>query len=386
MSFCVYGSDVALCNNEHVVIYNIENGAENTIRLPDLQTEKKIDSHNNANIESFHAITNVTFSNDGKYFFVCTNRKQLSLYERKNRNLLSNRTLARAASKVQFTHSNDIVVADKAGDAYLFSSSRSDRGILLLGHLSMMLDVLVTENEKYIITTDRDEKIRVSMFPNSYNIVSYCLGHTKFVTNILELPHDKTVLVSCGGDGVFVLWDYKIGKELLSVDFCNKIPKRDIEKFNQQLQDYHLDESVEILPVKHLRLSALSDTSSLAVMSFYNNSLLLVYIISGTVKLQFEITHVQSIVIDDEPLECHLYKDNLWLLSELGFKVYEFKENNFVPNDKINYKLSQLNNLWKTLRNDSIKQNLFPILYKRKYDNVQEYLERKKTRLANITE
>ncbi|XP_076177827.1 tRNA (guanine-N(7)-)-methyltransferase non-catalytic subunit wuho [Ptiloglossa arizonensis] len=386
MSFSIYDSDVALCNNEHVVIYNIESNTQSTIRLPDLQTEKKIDSHNNVNIETFHAITNVTFSNDGKYFFVCTNRKQLCLYERRNQNLLLNRTLARAASKVRFTPSNDIVVADKAGDAYLFSNNKSDYGILLLGHLSMLLDVLVTQDEKHIITTDRDEKIRVSMFPNSYNIVSYCLGHKKFVTNILELPHDKTVLVSCGGDGIFILWDYKTGEELLSVDFCNKISKSDIEKFNEQLQDYHLDESVEILPVKHLRLCILDIVSSLVVMSFHNNSLLLVYIINGTIKLKFEATYVQSIIADSEPLECYLYNKNLWLLNDLGFKVYEFKQNNFVLNDAVNYKLNPLNNLWETLRNDSIKQNLFPILYKRKYDNVQEYLERKKTRLANIAE
>ncbi|XP_054006830.1 tRNA (guanine-N(7)-)-methyltransferase non-catalytic subunit wdr4 [Hylaeus anthracinus] len=386
MSFCIHDSDVALCNNEYVIIYNIDNDTKHTIRLPDLQTKRKIDSHNNVNIETFHAITNVSFSNDGKYFFVCTNRKQLCLYERKTRNLVSNRTLARAASKVQFTRSNDIVVADKAGDAYLFFSNKSDDEVLLLGHLSMLLDVLITEDEKYIITTDRDEKIRVSMLPNSYNILSYCLGHKKFVTNILELPHDKTVLVSCGGDGIFVLWDYKLGKELLSVDFTNKISKNDIEKFNQQLQDYHLDESVEILPVKHMRLSMLDSLSSLVVMSFYNNSVLLVYIISGNKKSKFKATYVQSIVMDREPLECYLYKQNLWLLNELGFKVYEFKQGNFIPGHEINCKLNRLNSLWETLRNDSIKQNLFPILYKRKYDNVQEYLERKRTRLANIAE
>ncbi|KZC12832.1 PREDICTED: tRNA (guanine-N(7)-)-methyltransferase non-catalytic subunit wdr4 [Dufourea novaeangliae] len=386
MSFCIYDSDIALCTNEQVVIYNLENDAEQTIRLPELQIDKKIDLHNNVNIETFHTLTNVTFSNDGKYFFVCTNRKQLCLYERRNQNLLSNQTLVRAASKVRFTPSNDIVVADKTGDAYLFPSNKSENGILLLGHLSMLLDVLVTEDEKYIITTDRDEKIRVSMFPNSYNIMSYCLGHKKFVTNILELPHDKSILVSCGGDGVFILWDYENGKELLSVDFCNKISKNDIDNFNQKLQDCHLDETVEILPVKHLRLSVLDTTSSLVVMSFYDNSLLLAYIISGTKDSKFKATYIQSIILDCEPTECHFYEGNLWLLNEAGFQVYKFEQNKFVLSDVMNFKLNRLNSLWKTLRKDSIKQNLFPILYKRKYDNVQEYLERKKTRLSTTPE
>ncbi|CAL7946395.1 unnamed protein product [Xylocopa violacea] len=386
MSFCTYESNIILCNNEHVILYNIENGTETKIRLPELPTDKKIDLHNNVNIETFHMITNVTFSSDGKYFFVCTNRKQLCLYERKSQNLLLNKTLPRAASKVQFTPSNDIVVADKTGDVYLFPKNQPENGILLLGHLSMLLDVLITEDQKYIITTDRDEKIRVSMFPNSYNIVYYCLGHRKFVTNILELPHDKSVLISCGGDGTFMLWDYKCGKELLCIDFHDKIPKHDIEKFNEQLHDCNLEESVEVLPVKHLRLALHSTTSSLVVMSFYNSSLLLIYIINSISKLNFETTFVQSIIIDCEPIECYLYKNNLWMLNDLGFKVYNFKDNTFILSDGINYKIDQLNSYWETLRKDITQQNLFSILYKRKYDNVQDYLQRKKTRLANAVD
>ncbi|XP_033341412.2 tRNA (guanine-N(7)-)-methyltransferase non-catalytic subunit wuho [Megalopta genalis] len=386
MSFSICDSDIALCTNEQVVVYNFEHDTDKIIQLPELQTDKSIDSHNNVNIEAFHTITNVTFSNDGKYFFVCTNRKQLCLYEKRNCNLLSNQTLTRAASKVRFTPGNDIVVADKTGDAYLFPSNKSDNAILLLGHLSMLLDVIVTEDEKYIVTTDRDEKIRVSMFPNSYNIMSYCLGHKKFVTNILELPHRRSVLVSCGGDGVLILWNYKCGKSLLSVNFCDKIPKTDIEKFNQKLQDCHLDETVEILPVKHLRLCALNSSSSLAVMSFYDNTLLLVYIISDAEESKFKATYVQSIVADYEPIECHFYKGNFWVLNQVGFQVYKFKQNNFVLGNTTNMKLNKLNSIWKSLRKDSIKQNLFPILYKRKYDNVQEYLERKKTRLSSTVE
>ncbi len=53
---------------------------------------------------------------------------------------------------------------------------------LLLGHLSMLLDATVSLCERYLVTCDRDEKIRISCFPNAYNIHIYCLGHTEFVT------------------------------------------------------------------------------------------------------------------------------------------------------------------------------------------------------------
>ncbi len=70
---------------------------------------------------------------------------------------------------------------DKTGDVYRFKRDFSE-GSLLLGHLSMLLDVAVSNCGKFVITCDRDEKIRVSSYPNAYNINNYCLGHTDFVT------------------------------------------------------------------------------------------------------------------------------------------------------------------------------------------------------------
>lgn len=48
-----------------------------------------------------------------------------------------------------------------------------------------------------MITSDRDEKIRISFYKNSYNIQSYLLGHKEFVTQF-ELIDDKS-LVSVSG-------------------------------------------------------------------------------------------------------------------------------------------------------------------------------------------
>ena len=33
--------------------------------------------------------------------------------------------------------------------------------------------------DKFVVTADRDEKIRISCYPNSYNIHQFCLGHTE---------------------------------------------------------------------------------------------------------------------------------------------------------------------------------------------------------------
>ncbi|XP_014480751.1 PREDICTED: tRNA (guanine-N(7)-)-methyltransferase non-catalytic subunit wdr4 [Dinoponera quadriceps] len=383
MSFSVYESYVALCNNERVIIHNVENDAENVIILPDLESNSKIDVHNNVDIETYHMITSVTFSEDGKYFAVCANRKQLCLYETKDMKLLSNRTLVRAASKIRFSPNNDIVVADKAGDAYLFSSSSPmENGALILGHLSMLLDVLITQNMKCILTTDRDEKIRVSMYPNCYNIVSYCLGHAKFVTNISELSHDKSILISCGGDGNLKLWDYRHGTELMSANFADKISKHMVEKFNRDLRDNYYDECVDVLPVKHMRVSHLDETGSLVVISFYRSEVLLIYSIISKQGTQLKVNYLESLSVEFEPVDCVLHKQNLWVLTDVGLKVYKFQDDRFIAHDALNGTMKRLNNSWGTLKDINIKQNFFPVLYKRKYDNVQEYFERKKIRLA----
>jgi len=54
-------------------------------------------------------------------------------------------------------------------------------GQLILGHASPLTSFVLSHDEKYIITADRDEHIRVSWYPEGYNIEMYCLGHRKCV-------------------------------------------------------------------------------------------------------------------------------------------------------------------------------------------------------------
>ncbi len=77
----------------------------------------------------------------------------------------------------------------------------------------MLLDIKV--KNQYIITCDRDEKIRISHYPNAYNIHNFCLGHTDFVTSIEVV--DENHLISTSGDGTMKLWHFLQGKILASV-------------------------------------------------------------------------------------------------------------------------------------------------------------------------
>ncbi|KAF1944099.1 guanine-N(7)--methyltransferase subunit TRM82 [Clathrospora elynae] len=81
---------------------------------------------------------------------------------------------------------------------------------LLLGHVSMLTDVVYTEvdGRSYIITADRDEHIRVSRGqPHAHIIEGFCFGHEAFV-NKLCLTRSG-LLVSGGGDDHLLVWDWQ---------------------------------------------------------------------------------------------------------------------------------------------------------------------------------
>lgn len=115
-------------------------------------------------------------------------------------------TVKKRASALDLT--NDVLlIADKSGDVYKTDLSTDTNLILtsddcIMGHLSMLLDIAFVrtkENEEFILTADRDEKIRLSHYPNAYNIQGYCLGHTEFVSNVKLI--DQNHILSASGDG-----------------------------------------------------------------------------------------------------------------------------------------------------------------------------------------
>lgn len=117
-----------------------------------------------------------------------------------------------------------LVVADRMGDVYLFhiqygvadaagaDMSRTDAPTdFLAGHLSTVTAMAFTADESFMITAERDEKIRVSHFPNSYNIESFCLGHTCHVSALAVATVEQRattipLLLSGAVDGSLKMW------------------------------------------------------------------------------------------------------------------------------------------------------------------------------------
>ncbi|KAK9895290.1 WD40 repeat-like protein [Cystobasidium minutum MCA 4210] len=77
----------------------------------------------------------------------------------------------------------------------------------VVGHVSMLTAMLVLQDKGKIITADRDEHIRVSKWPQGWEIEHFLLGQRKFVSALSLHPLDSNILISAGGDDTLRMWD-----------------------------------------------------------------------------------------------------------------------------------------------------------------------------------
>uniref|UniRef100_A0A0K0E989 WD_REPEATS_REGION domain-containing protein n=1 Tax=Strongyloides stercoralis TaxID=6248 RepID=A0A0K0E989_STRER len=112
----------------------------------------------------------------------------------------------------------------KAKKISVFGEPNELGGEGLVGHISMILDFDINENDTFIFTGDRDEKIKVCHYPESYEIEQMLLGHKGYISSVISLPNNK--LLSGSSDGWVYLWDVKSGKIVDSLNFDGKIIRR----------------------------------------------------------------------------------------------------------------------------------------------------------------
>ncbi|OBA20262.1 hypothetical protein METBIDRAFT_43849 [Metschnikowia bicuspidata var. bicuspidata NRRL YB-4993] len=123
-----------------------------------------------------------------------------------------------------------IILADKFGDVYEIGNDDSEAVpekdlVPILGHVSMLSDVLVAEhnNQQFVLTGDRDEHIKVTHYPLSYVVKHWLFGHHEFVS-CMHLPSfNKDLLISGGGDDYLLLWDWWASKQLSRVELRDLI-------------------------------------------------------------------------------------------------------------------------------------------------------------------
>ena len=149
---------------------------------------------------------------------------------------------------------NVIVAGDLSGDAIAFpvptsatpSDAKSTTRRLLLGHTASIItgmNVVPTQHKKqFILTADRDEKVRVSCFPETHVTHGYLLGHSSFISTMdaalavgasssdEDSSQGRALCITGSGDGTVRLWDYQLCKEVGMVPVVLKKCSDDGEK------------------------------------------------------------------------------------------------------------------------------------------------------------
>ncbi|XP_018103549.1 tRNA (guanine-N(7)-)-methyltransferase non-catalytic subunit wdr4 isoform X2 [Xenopus laevis] len=314
------------------------------------------------------------FSPSGEYFALTDDNKRLVLFRTKPVwEKISVRWVSRRCTALTFSPcGNHILVADKSGDVFSFSVPRAlEQGRLELGHLSMLLDVTISLDGKHIITCDRDEKIRVSCWGAPHVIMSFCLGHTEFVSQLLPLPGQEKLLLSGSGDGTLRLWEYESGKEVHSVT---------LRSLAHELEDQEN---------KRFAVSRISCCSC--------NGIQLAVLCEGvpgiflfSVSPEPRLTFTQYIALTHTPIDLDFDGSAfLWVLSGVGEEpLLKYKELDgqwqSVSNDE---ELTRLTGIiqenWGDLEGAGAPESRFVGLYKAVFDNMATYLQKKELRLES---
>ncbi|KAK3926975.1 tRNA (guanine-N(7)-)-methyltransferase non-catalytic subunit WDR4 [Frankliniella fusca] len=381
---------IAISNGSRLLVFGEISNREITLELPPARPPVKENkpAPKVAPDDTKNTFLGMQFSCCGRWLAAYSSAKQLLIWEAKEWSLISERYMPKTASSMKFTpDSQAIVIVDKAGDAVLFSTQDLQKeGEVILGHLSMLLDVLLTPDGKQIITCDRDEKVRVSQFPNAYNIISYCLGHKEFVSSISLLPHNTSILLSASGDGTMRLWNYSKGLALSSYDCSSDVVKHLKVDTSPHIQ---LEEGKpSSIIVSKICCHKVADDTSIVFALFYGFQGYLVYRITdeNIAFVHAELSNMSVLdlcVRDTGELLVRVAKgDNYDVVHCFSFDSCTNSLRPSVNSLSFNQMLKKINAVFKLLDNQSVTSSNVPQLLKRKFDNVKDYYEQKKARIG----
>ncbi|XP_037542683.1 tRNA (guanine-N(7)-)-methyltransferase non-catalytic subunit wdr4 [Nematolebias whitei] len=312
-------------------------------------------------------------SPSGKLAALTDDSKRLVLFEcEPSWRCISIRWVVRRCTSLTFSPAEDeLLAADKSGDLYSFSVVDPQReGGLQMGHLSMLLAAAVSPDDRFILTADVDEKIRVSHHRSPYNIQSFCLGHQQFVSALQIPPTHPHWLLSGSGDGTVKLWDYESGQCLQSCDLraLEEVPGSDPDK----------DKNLAVC-----RLTSSPDGCHVAVLC---ESVSTVHFF--TLGREKRLVPHSRLHLPTRPLDINFDDDGrLWVLLDSGdipLKMYALRQNSWeheADHLEVTRVTEALRPHWSTMNASTRATDRFEHLYKVSFDNVSLYLQKKQQRL-----
>jgi len=200
-----------------------------------ISTEKSGDSH----------VVTLTVSKETGHLFVGYSNKVVASFSLNTLELVGSIVLRKQPTAIQYSSflasavdrasvdpskvHHVLLASDKAGEVFAINAPLLEKQVLLAGHTaSVITDLAIHASSKahYVATSDRDEKIRISHFPDMENIHTFLLGHTKVVAsvNFVEL-NGKVLALTTGWDHKLNLWDAHSGNLLQSLSFLSQADK-----------------------------------------------------------------------------------------------------------------------------------------------------------------
>uniref|UniRef100_A0A8C0EY56 WD repeat domain 4 n=1 Tax=Bubo bubo TaxID=30461 RepID=A0A8C0EY56_BUBBB len=361
---------VFVCSDDSLFVYDCINAEKTT--LGNKGQDGKPTDKGSDDILAF------AFSPSGDYFALTDDSKRLVLFHTKpSWECVSVRSVNRRGTSLIITAAEDkILVADKSGDVYSYSITEPQaEGKLELGHLSLLLDVALSPDDQYILTADRDEKIRVSLAKAPHYIVSYCLGHKEFVSKILVIPNYPDLLLSASGDSTLRLWEYKSGEEVYCCHLssicgpettktdqvCPCVLKYPVSRITYCCQGGYVAILCDCIPTVYVfQLDATAQQ--------------LVY------RQKISLTHKIWDIAFEETGDLWILEEN----SEAPLQLYRPCDGQWKPvtDDKGLQKMSKyLQDNWTVFEGFVGAESHYSCLYKASFDNMAAYLQRKEERL-----
>uniref|UniRef100_A0A8C8A8B2 WD repeat domain 4 n=1 Tax=Otus sunia TaxID=257818 RepID=A0A8C8A8B2_9STRI len=300
------------------------------------------------------------FSPSGDYFALTDDSKRLILFHTKpSWECVSIRSVNRRGTSLIITAAEDkILVADKSGDVYSYSITEPQaEGKLELGHLSLLLDVALSPDDQYILTADRDEKIRVSLAKAPHYIA----------TNGLSLPEVLLVIDLCP------LPSYKSGEEV----YCCHL---------SSICGPETTKTDQVCPCKY-PVSRITYCCQGGYVAILCDCIPTVYVFQLDATAQ-QLVYRQKISLTHKIWDIAFEETgDLWILeenSEAPLQLYRPCDGQWKPvtDDKGLQKMSKyLQDNWTVFEGFVGAESHYSCLYKASFDNMAAYLQRKEERL-----
>lgn len=195
-------------------------------------------------------------------------------------------------------------------------------------------------------------------YPRTEEIETYCLGHLEFVSAIQAISNGSTKmrLISVSGDKTLRLWDYVNGLELSRIDLpapaFNLIRNNRNQLAVAMLGDRPLIGIYEIISLENDKPEQITNHME--------------YTLNGNLK------HISSMIYKSD--------DCIWLMCYSDENALILKQLQLSEGEILETDLMDLINFDSTAK--QYPQNDITILFKKKFDNIKDYQEKKKRRLG----